>query len=688
MEPEPTAKRLTVLLVEDSPAVAKQIRGFLATAKSPRFFVQHVADLSTALQVVARGEVDVVLLDLGLPDSLGLDTFVRMHRRAPRVAKVVFTSLGDEQMALEAVRRGAQDYLMKGEVDAKTLVRAIRYAVERKRTEEKLRESEEKHRTLLEILPEIVYRVDPEGYITYVNPSVRSLGYEPEELIGSHFSSVVHPEDLPNVSRRMVLPKFSGQQTGHLGSPKLLDERRSGDRMTRDLTLRLVPKGWTEDQDADDSGFVIGLLTSFGEVTAAGHYDTDEQTSVKRFIGTVGIIKDITERTRAEQEKAALQDQLQQAQKMEAIGRLAGGVAHDMNNLLGAILGSASVLDVEMPASDPNREDLENILTACRKGRDLTRDLLGFARKGKYFKESISLNEIAEEAKSLLSRTITKKIRVVLRLEDKLDHIEGDRSQIHHALMNVCINAADAMKDQGTLTISTRNAFPDENRCMALGLEPGPFVEMKVSDTGLGMDEETLKNVFEPFFTTKPKGEGTGLGLSMVYGVLKNHGGAVTIKSEPNRGTVVTFLLPTIDEVEQPATTRRRIRPSSTPKAGAVLVVDDEQTIRVSARRLLEKLGYTALLADNGEMGVDLYERKKDSICLVLLDLVMPEKDGHETFEALLALDPEVKVLLLSGYSKDEKVKRILESGATGFLQKPFDLETLSDAVKRALATD
>ncbi|MCP4603994.1 MAG: response regulator [Proteobacteria bacterium] len=675
-------RTIQVLLVEDSAAVALQIQNFLGETSELRFDLEHVTNLSTGINRAIKGGIDVILLDLGLPDSDGLSTFEKMHEKVPDVPMVVFTGVSDEELALEALRQGAQDYLVKGQVDGRLLQRAIRYAMGRKKAEEKLRISEEKHRTLLEAMPDIVYKIDPEGYFTYVNSAVERLGYDAEKLIGKHFAVIVHPEDIERVSRSSVLPSYIGVVTGYDSAPKLLDERRSGDRLTQDLILKLIPDKWNA---KDDSGCLIGSLTSYGEVTAAGAYLTNEETNKKQFTGTVGIIKDITERRRIEEEKTALEAQLQQSQKMEAIGRLAGGVAHDMNNVLGAIQGSASVLEVETDSADPKKEDIDNILLACRKGRDLTRNLLGFARKGKYVKQSISLNKVAEEARELLTRTITKKIAVEMQMDNDLEYIEGDRSQIHHALMNICINSADSIEGSGKITIVTENVTLEELECKVLGgLKPGKYTELRVIDTGTGMSRETLRKAFEPFFTTKPKGEGTGLGLSMVYGVVKNHGGAVTIDSEMGRGTTVTFILPVFEHAQQEQAENLSKMPSSKPARGGVLLVDDELIIRTSARRLLEKLGYTVFLAENGQIALEVYKKRRDLISLVLLDMIMPVMDGPETFQELLQINPEVKVVLLSGYSKDEKVEPLLDNGATGFIQKPFDLRILSNMLKKA----
>ncbi|MFH1603257.1 MAG: PAS domain S-box protein, partial [Pseudomonadota bacterium] len=266
-------------------------------------------------------------------------------------------------------------------------------------------------------------------------------------------------------------------------------------------------------------------------------------------IGTV-FASALTHR-RTEQEKANLEEQLLQAQKMEAIGRLAGGVAHDMNNALAAVMGFAAAIKAELPAGDPLAEDVEGILTACSRGHDLTRNLLGFARKGKYHREKINLNEVAREIEALLKRTISKKIAVHADLGEHLAYLEGDRGQLSHALMNVCINAAEAITGTGTLSISTANVLLGEADVACLPrLKPGEFVRLVVRDTGTGMDEETLTRVFEPFFTTKPPGKGTGLGLPMVYGTVENHGGAMTIASKPGAGSAVTIYLPALNGMQ------------------------------------------------------------------------------------------------------------------------------------------
>ncbi len=392
---------------------------------------------------------------------------------------------------------------------------------------------------------------------------------------------------------------------------------------------------------------------------------------------------DISARMKTEQEKKGLQEQLQQSQKMEAIGRLAGGVAHDLNNILGAILSSASIIKMEADPEGQSAEDVRTIIAACRRGSQMTRDLLGFARKHKFSKKQLSLNDVVERIRGLLARTIPRTIVIQTKIDDDLALVEGDSHQIENALMNICINAADAMGNKGRLTISTSNVSLQQKLHLTVGgLTPGRYACLTVTDTGTGMDPETRRQAFDPFFTTKPEGKGTGLGLSMVYGIIDSHGGTVTIDSTEGEGTSVTVLLPESDK-------EAGIRHSTTvvpniPWAnrenqirGCVLLIDDEPVVLRSTARVLTKMGYTVLEATNGKEAIDIFTEEWERVDAVLMDLIMPEMDGVQAFQAMKAIDPSAKILLCSGYNKNEKIEALLRAGAGGFVQKPFDAQTL-----------
>jgi len=381
----------------------------------------------------------------------------------------------------------------------------------------------------------------------------------------------------------------------------------------------------------------------------------------------------------------AVEEHLRQSQKMEAVGRLAGGIAHDMNNLLGAIMGFASVVQAEMSPSDRLQDDVRHILESCRKGRDLTLNLLGFARRGKYRMEQFTLNDRAEEVVKLLKSTIPKKIKIETKLAARPLPVYGDTAQIHHAVMNLCLNAVDAMGGTGVLTIASDSIVVEEGAGYSPDLAPGKYARLQVTDTGAGMDHDVVSMAFEPFFTTKPLGQGAGLGLSMVYGTAVNHGGTALLESVPNQGTVATLLLPPCAyESESVRLVAERRTPSDAAKA-TVLLVDDERMVRRSGQRLLEKLGYKVLLAEDGLAAVRTFAAKRDQISAVMLDLIMPVMDGAETLARLKEIDPGVPVLLSSGYSREEQADELIKKGANGFIQKPFDLATLRSRMAELL---
>jgi two-component system, cell cycle sensor histidine kinase and response regulator CckA len=398
----------------------------------------------------------------------------------------------------------------------------------------------------------------------------------------------------------------------------------------------------------------------------------------------VGVIRDITESEKAEADRRKLEHQLQQAQKMEAIGTLAGGIAHDFNNLLQITLGYSELLLAEKADNHPDYADLQKIYRAACSGAELVRSLLTFSRKVEPRLAPLSLNEQVKQVEKLLKRTIPKMIDIRLELAKDIRRIYADATQIDQIIMNLALNARDAMGEDGALTIRTENVTLDEEYCQHnLEAKPGPHVLLSVSDNGHGMAPETVQHIFEPFFTTKEVGRGTGLGLAMVYGIVKQHGGHITCSSEIGRGASFQIYLPAITEEIEP-----EMEPSGDiPASGneTVLVVDDEDLVRELAQRILTKSGYTVLTATNGAEALDLYRREKDRISLVILDLIMPMMGGKYCLKRLLEIDPHVKVLIASGYSADTSTKEILEMAARGFVSKPFTFTNLLRQVRKVL---
>ena len=402
--------------------------------------------------------------------------------------------------------------------------------------------------------------------------------------------------------------------------------------------------------------------------------------------GFVLRARDVTREKEAADAQAELEAQLLQAQKMDAVGTLAGGVAHDMNNVLGVILGFASVLKQSDAGGASRAKCVDGILSAARRGRDLTSNLLGFARKGSFRKEAFDLNQAASEVQDILGRTAPKAVRIELELQESLCTIEADASQITHALMNLCLNAVEAMPEGGELRIQTRAVdLATEDYGSWVHVVPGRYVELVVQDSGAGMDPNTLSHAFDPFFTTKPKGRGTGLGLSMVYGTVRHHHGDIRLESAPGQGTRVTLLLP--EAPPQTPAAEREVR-SSDPALSIparVLLVDDERLMLQAGKVLLESLGHQVALAEGGAEAVERFCARPEAFDVVILDMIMPEMDGPAVFERLQEARPNVRVLLASGYPRGHRVEQLITAGAAGFLRKPFEMDTLAAEINRLM---
>jgi PAS domain S-box-containing protein len=408
------------------------------------------------------------------------------------------------------------------------------------------------------------------------------------------------------------------------------------------------------------------------EILKTPFFGPDGQT-----MGLIGISRDITERRR-------LEEQLRQSQKMEAVGQLAGGVAHDFNNLLTAILGNISLMLAGVPPSDPNRELLRDTETAAMRAADLTKQLLGFSRRTMLRLEPTNLNSAVQEAIRILRRTIDPRIAVEIRDARDLWTAWGDPGQLNQVLINLCLNARDAMPDGGTLTVETANVVVDGDYAqLHLDARPGEFVVLRVGDTGHGIPAEIRSRIFEPFFTTKRPGQGTGLGLAMVFGIVKQHQGWIDCHSETDRGTRFDIYLPRFVEgtgmSPEPAST-----PASNGGSETILIVDDEQMIRNLGKTILQRQGYEVMLAEDGQEALEIYMRDPQRIDLVILDLTMPRLSGHDTLREMRQINPDVPVLFASGYSA-EHMSDTEREGVLGFINKPYRPQELANTVRAAL---
>jgi two-component system, cell cycle sensor histidine kinase and response regulator CckA len=392
----------------------------------------------------------------------------------------------------------------------------------------------------------------------------------------------------------------------------------------------------------------------------------------------------MTRAVRMMNEQKRLEKELQQAQKLEAVATLAGGIAHDFNNLLQAIQASSELLLLKTHEGEPSFRILNQIIGAVDRGGGLIRQLLTYSRKIKSDKRPIDLNDQAHQAHQLLQRTIPKMIEIDLHLEEDLKLVDADPVQIEQVLMNLAVNARDAMPDGGRLVIMTANRRRPEKHSGTQSTSPSQdWVLLSVSDTGHGMDKDTLEQIFEPFFSTKAPGKGTGLGLSMVHGIVKNHDGRITCRSTPGKGTSFRIYLPEV----KPGMEKKPVEEKKEYQVGneTILLVDDEEAVRQTGKERLERAGYTVLTASGGEMALGVYRQKTLKIHLVLLDLIMPGMGGISCLYELLQTDPGVKVVIISGYSPDEETMEVIEACTNGYLRKPYTGEQLLNTVRKAL---
>jgi PAS domain S-box-containing protein len=504
--------------------------------------------------------------------------------------------------------------------------------------------SQEKYRLILESIDEGYYETDIGGNITFFNPALsRIMGYPPEELMG--------------LNNRLYTTKETSQ--------RMYDVFNQVFRTGRGVTV--------SDYEVfckDGSKKTLELSTALIK---------DEQG---RAVGFRGIVRDATARLLAQQERERLAVRHEQAQKMEALGTLSGGIAHDFNNLLMGLQGNVSLMLLGTEKAHPHFERLNNMEEYIRAAEKLTRQLLGFARGSSFEVKPTDINTLVERAVRLFGRT-KKEIPIHTDFASNVWPVEVDSGQIEQVLLNLFVNAWQAMPLGGDIFISTQNSLLDDQAARSLELEPGPFVRLLVRDTGVGMDEESLRKVFDPFFTTKDRGRGTGLGLATAYGIIRSHKGRISVESSPGEGTLFVIYLPASQKtplIEEKPQQRQAVKGTET-----ILLVDDEERVLEINREMLSILGYNVLVASGGLAAIKVYDEHKDEISLVLLDMIMPDMMGGETYKRLKQRHSGVRVLLCSGYTADYQAAEILKDGCHGFIQKPFDLVELSHKIRQIL---
>jgi two-component system, cell cycle sensor histidine kinase and response regulator CckA len=664
---------IKVLLIEDNLAEARLFKELLQDAWAERFSLSHFQRLGTAKVEIDRTNFDVVLLDLTLPDSDGLASLDALTDHAPSLPIVVLTNTNDANLALDAVRRGAQDYLLKRQVTLDVLVRAIRYAIERKQAAVALQELND----TLEL------RVEE-----------RTAAVEAANAALSH--EIAERESAQN---RLEL----AQQAGKIGT---FEWDIIADKVTWSIELEtlygLLPGSFGDTHEQwlaaiypEDRQILIAGLAKSRQLGQGldlefriAYPDTNiHWISVRSSVfcdsagnptRSVGIHMDITE-------KKQLEQQFLRAQRLESLGTLASGIAHDLNNVLTPILSVAQLLPLRLPNIDDRSKNLLTILeTSAHRGADLIKQILSFAQgiEGKHL--CIQPAHLLIDIQKIVQQTLPKSIEIARSIPADLWTVLGDLTQLHQVLMNLCINARDAMPQGGTLSIVATNRSIDAAFASGyLDAQVGDYVVISVSDTGTGIQPQLLHRIFDPFFTTKAVGKGTGLGLSAVLGIIKTHGGFIDIQSQVNQGTQIDVYLPashTPIQSEQDAATL----PSG--RQQLILAIDDERAIGELIKSTLETYNYRVITAESGAEALEMYVNRVEEIDLVLIDMMMPVMDGLSTITALHQLNPDLPVVAMSGLSSAESIAQAKRFGCRHFLPKPYTtgdlLQVISDCTR------
>ncbi|MGO9136818.1 MAG: response regulator [Syntrophales bacterium] len=634
-----------VLVVDNNPVMLSFMNNLLV---SHGYMVSTAEDGLAVMKFLETERPDVIITDLIMPNISG-EKLCRMIRRMPHMKDVyvIILSAVAAEHESDLADLGANVCIAKGSFNKMserilaTLDRLDSSAphvftndvigIHDTSSPDIAKEllSLKRHlEVILSSMSEGIFEITSEGEIIYANPTAISIADLPEEkLLSSNILELFHEIDRMRVDRL-----FKNRETAASNSNSSYRLANS-----KEVSLSILPI-------------------------------RDEENKV------IVIVKDLSERKR-------LEARLRQAHKIEAIGTLAGGIAHDFNNLLMGIQGYASLILFDMNTNHPHYEKLKKIEDHVRSGAELTKQLLGFARGGRYEVAVADLNEIVDKTSTMFGRT-KKEITIHRKFEKNLWMAEVDRGQIEQVFLNLYVNAWQAMPRGGDIYLETANVTINKGYVKPFFVKPGRYVKISVTDTGIGMDEKTKERIFEPFFTTKEMGRGTGLGLASVYGIIKGHNGIINVYSEKGHGATFTVYLPAsekefVKEVQVPADVVKG--------EGTILLVDDEDMIVEVSRELLEVLGYRVHVARNGSDAIDLYKEKRDEIDVIILDMIMPGMGGEETFEVLKSINPDVRVILSSGYSINGKAKEIMKRGCKAFIQKPFQMGELSDKIKRVL---
>ena len=632
------SESVSVLLLERDRSVYRSIQFLLRDATRPSILIDSTETLRRGLDRLGESRFDAVLLDLQLADSQGLATLAAVRAQFPALPSVVLVPSAQEALGRQAVDAGATDYLLKEGLSPWLLHRALRYAIQSARNAAAMQETERRVYELFDNSQDIIFTLDEAGNIVSLNKSAElNLGCPEGDSAHLNIRNVIAPENVEH-----CIELFGRVLKGEF-TP------------VTELTILC----------RDGRRLIV-------EVSNVNRIQLGDK------LGVQGIARDITERRN-------LENLLRQSQKLEAVGRLSGGLAHDFNNLLCAISGHSELMEERLEPGHPAGSNLAQIKKAADSASTLIRQLLAFSRRQVFYPQVVNLNRVVRETEKLLARLLGEHIEFVAALDPALGNVRVDPHQFEQVLVNLFINARDAMVEGGTLKVATAEVTLDGDLQSRHGIVPeGRYVVVSVSDSGVGMDAVTQSRIFEPFFTTKELGKGTGLGLATVYGIVKQSGGFIWVYSELGRGTTFKIYLPR--EVEAVASVPvKRVPGKSFRGTETVLIAEDAEPLRDLTREFLSDSGYTVLEASNGKEALEIFRSTRDRIHLLITDLVMPGIGGRQLAEDLSTIDPNLAVIYMSGYSSDRSGPPGVANGEAAYLEKPFSKESLLRKVRELL---